>query len=321
MDDIEESGDAANVLKTAIEGVLPEGSTITIVTIGGVSVSRRRLRFLQESGSEIVVQFEMAASKDCSAATCDASEAAELSIELDRELTEALESSVESGELTVEVQMEAETNGDLTLSNATVSAVEVGEAEVTVTDAEEGQVPDSSKDSNRTWPQAGWLGRPGTLQTLYGVGTYGMLAVAVFVCMAATTTCFSPPSPSLAASSRHLNNNPLRMSPVGGSDSGQSPAQKRQEQQMEMASIQGAEAIAKLDVQERTKRAMLAEAVEDRIFELVDELEELVKRNNGLENLSDEIKEEATEMAKQTKALQIQYDDLVSGRPSHLLDL
>ena len=90
---------------------------------------------------------------------------------------------------------------------------------------------------------------------------------------------------------------------------------------MEMASIQGAEAIAKLDVQERTKRAMLAEAVEDRIFELVDELEELVKRNNGLENLSDEIKEEATEMAKQTKALQIQYDDLVSGRPSHLLDL
>ena len=90
---------------------------------------------------------------------------------------------------------------------------------------------------------------------------------------------------------------------------------------MEMSSIAGAKEIAKLDLQERTKRAMLAEAVEDRIFELVDELEQLVAKNNGLENLSGEIKEEAVEMAKQTKALQVQYDDLVSGRPSPLLDL
>ena len=59
----------------------------------------------------------------------------------------------------------------------------------------------------------------------------------------------------------------------------------------------------------------------DRIFELVDELEQLVARNNGLENLSDEIREEAAEMARQTRALQAQYDDLVNGRPSHLLDL
>lgn len=90
---------------------------------------------------------------------------------------------------------------------------------------------------------------------------------------------------------------------------------------MEMSSIAGADAIRKLDLQERTKRAMLAEAVEDRIFELVDDLEELVRKSGGLENLTDEIKEEAVEMAKQTKALQIQYDDLVNGRPSPLLDL
>jgi len=90
---------------------------------------------------------------------------------------------------------------------------------------------------------------------------------------------------------------------------------------MERASVAGADKIAKLDLQERTKRAMLAEAVEDRIFELVDELELLVAKSGGLENLSDEIKEEAVEMAKQTKVLQVQYDDLVSGRPSQLLDL
>ena len=66
---------------------------------------------------------------------------------------------------------------------------------------------------------------------------------------------------------------------------------------------------------------MLAEAVEDRIFELVDQLDELVKRNDGLDSLSDEIREQAVLLAKQTKALQVQYDDLVAGRPSNLLDL
>ena len=66
---------------------------------------------------------------------------------------------------------------------------------------------------------------------------------------------------------------------------------------------------------------MIAEAVEDRIFDLVDQLDELVKKNDGLDNLSDEVREEAVLMAKQTKALQLQYDDLVAGRPSNLLDL
>lgn len=102
---------------------------------------------------------------------------------------------------------------------------------------------------------------------------------------------------------------------------GHSPAQKKQEQRMEMASSAGAQAIRKIDIQERTKRAMLAEAVEDRIFELVDELDLLVKRNGGIENLSDDVREEAVELAKQTQALQVQYDDLVNGKPSQLLDM
>lgn len=90
---------------------------------------------------------------------------------------------------------------------------------------------------------------------------------------------------------------------------------------MEIASAEGAANIRAIDVHERTKRAMLAESVEDRIFELGDELEELIKRNNGLENLSSEAKAEAVEIAKQSRALQIQYDDLVNGRPSQILDL
>ena len=38
---------------------------------------------------------------------------------------------------------------------------------------------------------------------------------------------------------------------------------------------------------------MLAESVEDRIFELVDELDELVKKHGGLEYLPDDIREES----------------------------
>lgn len=122
---------------------------------------------------------------------------------------------------------------------------------------------------------------------------------------------------------------------------------------METASAEGAANIRKLDVHERTKRAMLAEKVEgrsqnykckgrhafqshvsqqttrpppvptysDRIFEYTEQLEQLIETNNGIENLSREAKSEAQEIAKQTRALQIQYDDLVNGRPSLLLDL
>lgn len=100
--------------------------------------------------------------------------------------------------------------------------------------------------------------------------------------------------------------------------------QKKLEQIMDNSSSQGVKSIAAMNLQERTKRAMLAEAVEDRIFELVDELEILVKRNGGYESFSeypDDVREEALEMAKQTKALQVQYDDLVNGRLSVLLDL
>jgi len=112
----------------------------------------------------------------------------------------------------------------------------------------------------------------------------------------------------------------LGLSSVPGDQEGQqSPAKKNQENIMEMASIAGAEEIAKLDIHERTKRAMIAEQVEDRIFELVDQLEQMVEKNNGV--LEGDDREEAVELARQTKSLQLQYADLVNGRPSSLLEL
>eukprot|EP01082_Thalassiosira_pseudonana_P003427 g3229.t1 g3229 contig12:1665069-1665512(+) len=112
--------------------------------------------------------------------------------------------------------------------------------------------------------------------------------------------------------------NNIRLLSSSSNDDGQSSA-KTQEMRMEMSSLKGAKAISKLDINERTKRAMLAESVENRIFEITEVLEVLVKKNSGL--LEGEAREEAVELAKQTKALQVQYDDLVSGRPSMLLDL
>ncbi|KAL3799246.1 hypothetical protein HJC23_012971 [Cyclotella cryptica] len=109
------------------------------------------------------------------------------------------------------------------------------------------------------------------------------------------------------------------MASFGGINDGSFMPKRGQEKRMEMSSIAGAKAISKLNINERTKRAMLAEAVEDRIFEIMDELEAVINRNDGV--LEGDEKEEAVELAKQTKALQVQYDDLVNGRPSHLLNL
>jgi hypothetical protein len=90
---------------------------------------------------------------------------------------------------------------------------------------------------------------------------------------------------------------------------------------MERSSRAGADAIAKLNAQERAKRALLAEAIENRIFELVDELELLIKRS-GVESFAEfpnDLRDIALDLAKRTKELQNQYDDLVNGRPSLLL--
>jgi hypothetical protein len=104
-------------------------------------------------------------------------------------------------------------------------------------------------------------------------------------------------------------------------ESASSPSQRTQELEMERSSRAGADAIAKLNAQERAKRALLAEAIENRIFELVDELELLIKRT-GVESFAEfpnDLRDIALDLAKRTKELQSQYDDLVNGRPSLLL--
>ena len=83
---------------------------------------------------------------------------------------------------------------------------------------------------------------------------------------------------------------------------------------LEEWSLRGASRIAQLSVPERTKRAMLAEAIEDQIFANTERLEEMVIQN------AKEKRDEAVELARATKALQVQYQELVSGGPSSVLN-
>ena len=99
-------------------------------------------------------------------------------------------------------------------------------------------------------------------------------------------------------------------------DDTSSPQQRVQENLMEQLSLAGAEKIAQLDIPERAKRAMLAEAIEDRIFDLTEVMESLFDENNMLPESN---REKAVELAQQTKSLQIQYGELVSGGPSSVL--
>lgn len=93
--------------------------------------------------------------------------------------------------------------------------------------------------------------------------------------------------------------------------------QRKQEKLLETMSLLGAEEIAKMNVSERTTRAMLAEAVEDRIFQLQDNLEQL---SGGEVPVDESVKAQCVEIAKDIRRSQIQYNELVSGAQSDLLD-
>jgi hypothetical protein len=96
-----------------------------------------------------------------------------------------------------------------------------------------------------------------------------------------------------------------------------SETQRQQDMILENMSVKGAKAIASMEVPERAQRAILAEAVEDQIFELTEKLDGFVDANGMI---AEESKEKVMEIAKATKSLQIQYNDLVTGQKSPILD-
>ncbi len=79
----------------------------------------------------------------------------------------------------------------------------------------------------------------------------------------------------------------------------------------------GAKEVAAMSIEERTKRAMLAEAVEDRITVLCDDLE-LLLGENGMPS-SAENRDEVQVLAKEIKSLCSEYKALVKGGSSPML--
>lgn len=137
--------------------------------------------------------------------------------------------------------------------------------------------------------------------------TSGLVAL-VAINMAAAVSGFV--SPALCASRIRA----LQQTPPGGENEGQQPDPV--EAFMEGASAKGADKVREMSIEERTKRAMLAEAVEDRIFSMYDDLEGLLK--DGVP-VSDEDRDEIQSLAQEIKASQSQYENLVSGEPSSML--
>ena len=124
--------------------------------------------------------------------------------------------------------------------------------------------------------------------------------------------------PSTATITRYQSNTDSNEDDmVFSSPQERSEAQRQQEMIFEDLSLKGAKQIAQMEIPERAKRAMLAEAVEDRIFELTEFLESLVDEQGMI---AEEDRPRAVDVAKQTKNLQLQYNDLVSGNPSTILD-
>jgi hypothetical protein len=103
------------------------------------------------------------------------------------------------------------------------------------------------------------------------------------------------------------------------SDDDSSSKQKRQRQAdpvevyMEIASRNGADKVRSMSTEERARRAMLAEAVEDRIFTMYDEMEGLLT-GGGPAHEAD--REEIRNLAREIKASQSRYQGLVAGEPS-----
>lgn len=94
-----------------------------------------------------------------------------------------------------------------------------------------------------------------------------------------------------------------------------SASEEEQDNWLEEWALKGAAKIAKLDIHERTQRAMLAEMVEDKIYQNTISLEKLVDDATG--EITDIAA--AKELATQTQSLQGQYKALVTGEQSTML--
>ena len=87
---------------------------------------------------------------------------------------------------------------------------------------------------------------------------------------------------------------------------------------LEEWALQGRDAVALMKTAERTQRVMLAQMTEDRIYEITKDLDTLVDETTG--QIAEADIPKAKELAIQTRNLQKEYKDLVTGAPSTMLE-
>jgi hypothetical protein len=148
--DITKLDEVIDILESVFGDLLPEGAIVRILSVGGLSVARRLLRWLQEddsaSSSGVDVQFEIILLKTCDDLKCD--DADKLSEELYRTVTTELNEKVESGALTEAIQTQASEAGVESLKNVSISSVKAGPASVTVKEAKDNKLPVDTEDDD-----------------------------------------------------------------------------------------------------------------------------------------------------------------------------
>ncbi|KAL7482197.1 hypothetical protein ACHAW6_007888 [Cyclotella cf. meneghiniana] len=110
-------GAVIDLLEKVFASILPEGAKIRLLRIGGVPVTRRFLRLLEEVEG-VDVEFEVIITEQCKDAACINSE--DISAAVYEEVTSNLKAKVEDGSLSAVIRDEADAEGVSELANATV---------------------------------------------------------------------------------------------------------------------------------------------------------------------------------------------------------
>lgn len=111
-------GEVIALLEKVLASAIPEGALVRLLKIGGVSVSRRMLRELQNDEEGVEVEFEVIITETCDDAECSNSE--DISAAAYKEVTGELQKKVQDGSLSTAIQEEADAEGISELANVSV---------------------------------------------------------------------------------------------------------------------------------------------------------------------------------------------------------
>jgi hypothetical protein len=124
-------GAVVDLLEKVFASFLPEGALVRLLKIGGVPVTRRMLRNLQDDAQGVDVEFEVTITETCEDAECSNSK--DISDSVYSDATTKLQKNVEDGSLTTAIQEEADADGVSELANVSIKPDSLKASAPTVT--------------------------------------------------------------------------------------------------------------------------------------------------------------------------------------------